>query len=51
MGIPCEVSGEVLEEKILNIFGKLGCDISPDLIEACHCVGRTNDTAIVKFSR
>ena len=51
MGIPREVSGEVLEEKILNIFGKLGCDIPPGLIEACHCVGRTNDTLIVKFSR
>ena len=51
VGIPREVSGEVLEEKVLNIFGKLGCDISPDCIEACHCVGRTNDTVIVKFSR
>ena len=41
VGIPREVSGEVLEEKVLNIFGKLGCDISPDRIEACHHVGRT----------
>ena len=32
-------------------FGKLGCDISPDGIEACHCVGRTADTVIVKFSK
>ena len=51
VGIPCEVSGDVLEEKVLNIFGKLGCDISPDRIEACHRVGRTNDNVIVKFSR
>ena len=51
VGILREVSGEVLEEKVLNIFGKLGCDISPDRIEACHRVGRTNDTVIVKFSR
>ena len=51
VGIPRKVSGEVLEEKVLNIFGKLGCDISPDRIEACHHVGRTNDTVIVKFSR
>ena len=51
VGIPREVSGEVLEEKVLNIFGKLGCDISPDRIEACHRVGRTNDTVIVNFSR
>ena len=51
VGIPREVSGEVLVEKVLNIFGELGCDISPDRIEACHRVGRTNDTVIVKFSR
>ena len=51
VGIPREVSGEVLEEKVLNIFGKLGCDISPDHIEAYHRVGRTNGEVIVKFSR
>ena len=51
VGIPSEVSGEVLQEKALNIFGKLGCDISPDHIEACHRVGKTNDTVIVKFFR
>ena len=45
------MSGEVLSEKVLNIFGKLGSDISPDRIEACHRVGRANDTVIVKFSR
>ena len=48
---PCKVSGEVLEEKVSNIFRKLGCSISPDHIKACHHVGRTNDTVIVKFSR
>ena len=51
MGVPRKVSGEVLDDKILNIFGKIGCDISPDRIEACHRVGRTNDTVIVMFSR
>ena len=51
VGIPHEVSVEVLEEKVLKIFGKLGCDISPDCIEACHRVGRTTDTVIVKLSK
>ena len=51
MGIPYEVFGEVLEKKVLEIFGKLGCDISPDCIETCHPVGRTTDTLIVKFSK
>ena len=36
VGNPPEVSGEVLEEKVLNIFGKLGCDIFSDSIEACR---------------
>ena len=50
VSIPCKVSGEILEEKVLNIFGKLDCDISPDRIEACHRVGRANDAVIAKFS-
>ena len=49
VGIPHEVSEEVLEEKVLKIFGKLGCDISPGRIEACHRVGRATVTVIVKF--
>ena len=51
VGIPHEVSREVLKEKVLKIFGKLGCDISPDRIEACNRVGRTSDTVIVKYSK
>ena len=51
VGIHCKVSGEVLGEKVLNIFGKLGCNISLDHIDACYCVGRRNDTVTVKFSR
>ena len=27
IGIHSEVDADVLEEKVLNIFGKLGCDI------------------------
>ena len=51
MGITHKVSGEVLEEEVLKIFEKLGSDISPDHIEACHLVGRTTDTVIVKLSK
>ena len=49
--IPPEVCGEVLEERVLKIFGKLRCDISPDRIEACHRASRTTDTVIIKFSK
>ena len=51
VGSSREVSGEVLQKKVSKIFVKIGCDISPDRIEACHRVGRTTDTAIVKFSK
>ena len=51
VSIPREVSGEVLEEKVLNIFDKIGCNISPDNIESCHHVSKISDTVIVKFSR
>ena len=37
-------------ERVKNLR-KLGCDISSDHIEACHRVGRTTDTVIVKFSK
>ena len=37
-------------ESFKCIFGKLDYGISPDRIEACHRVSRTNDTVIVKFS-
>ena len=30
VGIPSEVGADVLEEKVLNIFGKLACDIPPE---------------------
>ena len=40
VGIPSEVGADVLEEKVLNIFGKLGCDIPSERIEACHRIGK-----------
>ena len=42
--------GKILEEKVFNILGKLGCDSSPDRIEVCHRLGRKNNSVIVKFS-
>ena len=47
VGIPSEVGADVLEEKVLNIFGRLGCDIPPERIEACHRI----ITVIVKFTK
>ena len=50
VGIPREISGEELEETVLNIFDKIGCSISRDHIESCHCISKKSDTVIVKFS-
>ena len=40
IGIFREVSGEVLKEKVLNIFNKIGCSIFPDHIESCHHISK-----------
>ena len=51
VGILGNVSGEKLEETVLNIFDKIGCNISPDNIESCHRISKKSDAVIVKFSR
>ena len=51
IGIPSEMNADVLEKKVLNIFGKLGCDIPPERIEACHRISKKSSTVIVKFTR
>ena len=51
IGIPSEVEPDVLEEKVVNIFEKLGCNIPSNHIEACHRVSKKSATVIVKFSR
>ena len=50
IGIPCEVKADDLEEKVVNIFEKLGCGMPPNRIEACHRVSKKSATVIVKFS-
>lgn len=49
-GIPNSVKQDELEDKVLTIFKKVGCDIKSENIEACHRVGRQNKV-IIKFSR
>ena len=51
VGIPSEVKDETLEENVVGIFDKLGCNINSDRIEACHRVSKNNNTVIVKFTR
>ena len=47
-GVPCDVSNENLESKVLEVFSKVGCEILSRDIEACHCL-TSNDRVIVKF--
>ena len=49
-GIPNNIKQDGLEDKVLTIFKKVGCDIKSENIEACHRVGRQNNI-IIKFSR
>ena len=48
--VPSEVDADVLEEKVLNIFGKVGCDIPPERIEACDRISKKS-SVIAKFTR
>ena len=47
-GIPCDVSKENLESKVLEVFSKVGREILSHDIEACHCL-TNNDRVILKF--
>ena len=51
VGIPSEVEADALEENVVAIFEKLGCNIPIEHIEACHRISKKNPTVIVKFSR
>ena len=39
-----EMDENVLEEKVLNIFGKLGVGIPPERIETCHRISKKSST-------
>ena len=46
-----EVEADALEEKVVAIFEKLGCNIPTERIEACHRISKKNPEVIVKFLR
>ena len=51
VGIPDIAQNNMLEDKVLTIFKKIGSEVSPRDIEACHRLKKDNDRVIVKFSR
>ena len=42
---------DVLKEKVHNTFGKLGYNIPPERMEACHRISKKSSTVIVKFTK
>ena len=48
--IPNSVNNSELEDKVLIVFQRNGCEISPRDLEACHRLRKNSDRVIVKFS-
>ena len=44
-GIPDSVDQTDLEDKVVEIFDKIGVDLSNDEIEACHRIGKSKDNS------
>ena len=51
VGIPRSVGDNILEEKVIQVFEKVGCNIDSSNIETCHRITKKYDRIIVKFSR
>ena len=51
VGIPSNVSHQNLENKVIEVFSKVGCNITNENIEACHHINQNSDRTIVKLSR
>ena len=51
VGIPHSVDDNSLEEKVIQVFRKVGCNIDSSNIEVCHRISKRNDRVIVMFSR
>ena len=51
VGIPRSVDYNSLEEKVIQSFEKVGCNIDSSNIEGCYCITEGNDRVIVEFSR
>ena len=51
VGIPNSVNNNELEDKVLTVLQKIGCELSPRDLEVCHRLRKNSDRGIVKFSR
>ena len=44
VGIPCTVNDNSLEEKVIQVFKKVGCNIDSSNVEKCHHITKRNDS-------
>ena len=51
VGIPSSIEQDQLEDKVVEIFNKVRCNIVKENVEACHRIGKKNDRVIIKFSK
>ena len=51
VSIPRSVNDNSLEEKVIQVFEKVGCNIDSGNIEVCHRITKRNGRVILKFSR
>ena len=49
--IPSSTEHDQLEDKVVEIFNKVGCNIMKENVEAYHLIGKNNDRVIIKFSK
>ena len=50
VGTPNSVNKNELEDQVLTVFKKIGYELSPRDLEACHRLRKNSDRVIVKFS-
>ena len=47
VGIPNSVNNNELEDKVLRVFQRIGCELSPWDLETCHRLRKKSDRVIV----
>ena len=50
-GIPQNIEHNQLEDKVIQVLNKVGCNIISDNVEARHRISSKNDRVVIKFSR
>ena len=51
VGIPSSIEHDQSEDKAVEIFNKVGCNIMKENVEACHRIGKNSDRVIIKLSK